>query len=478
MKRAALVALSFALTLAGCGLKVPLTLVDGQTAVGDGVAVPQDPTGEGPVDTGVPGTDTGTTGGPAAGPTTGPGGNNGGPSGGSVPSSGLFEKETEGITKDTITICSHVPITGAAPIAHHPDRWGQFYFSYVNKELGGVNGRNVRFIAYDDQYYPAGARAAAEKCSREGAFIYLGAAGTDQIVSVARWAERKKVPYFHGPTSDKDMVGFKYNIHSAPTYEEQHRKLARYLVGRYGKNVDYGMVRVNSPYFTAGHDAYVDELKKLGVSLVVDRTVQKDENQFQDLYFELSSKGNKGAPGVDIVNNFTTPNLWLKMIAQKPSNYNPTWTAVSPIAGYNIVSKALGQNAKAVVFHHFNPACNCVEYNAGYDGSLPWKKDLDEFMRIFRKYSPEQNPPPDDFDYGAYQAAKALHVILLKLGKNPTRSALFDLLKRHKESQAETTPRCAADFTRGERRGGWRTNIFELKVGKWVQIDNCVDVES
>jgi hypothetical protein len=35
-------------------------------------------------------------------------------------------------------VCGHVPITGAAPIPHHEDRFGQFYFDYVNAELGGI----------------------------------------------------------------------------------------------------------------------------------------------------------------------------------------------------------------------------------------------------------------------------------------------------------------------------------------------------
>lgn len=464
MKRALLLSVVLSFVVSACGLKVPLTIVQGSDTVANGGPDIVLPGGDPTDGTGMPGPDS-----TEGGDTTQDPGNPGEPSAGGA---GFFASETEGVTKDTITLCTHVPITGAAPIARHPNRFGQFYFDYVNKELKGVHGRQVRFLAYDDQYYPAGARAAIEKCSREGAFLYIGAAGTDQIVSVAKWAERKKVPYMHGPTSDKDLKGFKYNVFAGPTYEAQSRLLADYLVKRYGKTKRYGMVRVNSPYFQSGHDAFVDQLKKHGVTLAVDKQVQKDEQQFQDVFFEMNKVG---AP-VDIVNNFTTPNIWIRMLAQKPANYSPTWTAISPIAGFNLVAATLAKDSsnKAVVFHTFNPACNCTQYQNDLDRTAPYYKDEQEFLRIFKKYSPEQTPPPDDFDYSSYLAAKGFERILRALGPQPTRTGLFKLLETYKEDPAKTFPACGADFTVEERRGSHKVNVFELKVGKWKQAETCI----
>lgn len=450
--------------LTACGLKVPLTVVAGAgPAAGNEDSVAIDPKTGAPLDGNtpgegnIPGSITPTA---SARPD------------GVVPGTSLFPKETEGVSNSQITICGHVPITGAAPIPHHPDRFGQFYFNYVNQELGGVFKRKVKFQQYDDQYYPAGARAAVEKCKRIGAFFYVGAAGTDQIVSVAKWAETQKVPYFHGPTSDKDLKGFKYNVHTGPTYEDQHRLLARYLVKRYGKDVPFATIRVNSPYFDAGHDAFKAELTKLGAKMPVDRVVQKDENQFTDIFVEMQDAG------IKVVNNFTTPNLWLKMLNQKPASFDPTWTAVSPIAGFNIVSSALkATGSKAVVFHTFAPACNCTDYQTDLDTSAPWYDDEKEFLRIFKKYSPEQKPSPDDFDYSSYLAAKGLHRLLLAVGPNPTRSALFKLIDTYKEDPAKTFPACGADFTKlkGQRKASDKVNVFELQSGKWKQIKTCMN---
>lgn len=473
MRRYILLSTALSLVLSACGLQVPVTLGTDPLA-GGGPAV----------DGGVPGdiSNPGDNGGPVdlpdGGSVTNPGDNgsvqnpgDGGDLGGEdlpkgIPAYG-FSSETEGVRNDLITLCSHVPISGAAPINRHANRFGQFYFDYVNKELGGVYGRKVRFLAFDDKYNPTGAREAFESCRREGAFIYFGAAGTDQIVSVAKRAEEYKVPYMHGPSSDRDMGNSRFNVFAAPTYEAQHRYLARYLVGRYGKDVNYGMVRVSSVYFDAGHDAFVDELKKLGVTLKVDVTVQKDEPTFGTIISRLRSEN------VQVVNNFTTPSIWLRMIPQA-SGYRPIWTAVSPVAGYNLLANALGTNARAVVMHHLNPACNCNDYTQR-DRSLPWSGHMERFLDIFRKYSPEQDPPVDDFDYGAYLTAESLHRMLLELGPEPTRSGLFHMFKSYKESLAKTAPGCPA-FPRGERRMGHSVNILELSGGKWKQIKSCVDV--
>jgi len=448
------------LALSACGLKVPATIVAGSDAELNGITDPADAAAIDPATGDVldPTVIDPVLGETVVGPVAG---------------DSIFNLEREGVTRDKITICAHVPITGAAPIQHHPNRFGQFYFDAVNAEQGGVYGREVVFRAIDDQYYPAGARAAMEQCAREGAFIYFGAAGTDQIVSVAKWAETKRVPYIHGPSSDKDMAGLHYNVFAGPSYEYQHKLLARYLVKRYGKDQVFGTVHVASPFFESGAKAFADELKKLGAQHAVTIQVQKDESQFSNVFFQLQNAE------VDIVNNFTTPNIWIKMLNQKPPTYDPIWTAVSPVAGFNIVSAALaGANADAVVFHNFGPACECQTYTEAIPPpkSLPWYDDIQEFLRVFKKYSPEKDPAPDDFDYSSYLAAKGVHRLLLELGKDPTRTKLFELFDSYKEKPADVYPGCAADFTRGSSRvGAWRVNVFDLANGVWKQTESCID---
>jgi len=152
---------------------------------------------------------------------------------------------------------------------------------------------------------------------------------------------------------------------------------------------------------------------------------------------------------------------------------------VSPVAGFNIVAQALSGTAKAVVFHSFGPACDCATYKdeeISQHKDLAWYDDIQEFLRVFKKYSPQQDPPPDDFDYASFLTARAIHRLLLKVGPEPTRTKLWSLFTTYKESAAKVFPGCPADFTRNAlRMGAWDVNVFELKTGVWHQVDSCTD---
>lgn len=464
----------FALTAYGCGLKVPVS--SGQLASAGGNA---ESLSEAEAAAAEAASQAAAAGGAAAG---------GGPAvqagaakakqaaGQAAGGSGIFSNETEGLTDTQVSICSHIPMTGAAPIPRHPDRWGKFFFDYVNAELGGVNGRKVKFVTLDDQYYPAGALQAVERCKKDGTFLYLGAAGTDQIVAVSKsFAAPNKVPYLAGPASIRDIGGIPQVKLSGPDYEYQHVLLADYmtknaqsLVGK-PKPV-FGMIRINSPFFTAGHDVFKAELEKRGYSLAVDKVVQKDENQFTDIMLEMQRAG------VDIINNFTTPNIWIKLLNQNNNpSYNPLFTAVSPAAGYNLIAAAMakeGSKAKAVLFHHFNPPYD------DSDSSLPWASDIKEFRRIWDKYSPEKDPPADDFDYSAYLASKGLLRILQKAGRDLTRTKLWDTIAAYKEDPGQVYPACGLDFPRGSgSRGAWKVNVYRLEGASWKLMPGgaCID---
>jgi ABC-type branched-subunit amino acid transport system substrate-binding protein len=391
---------------------------------------------------------------------------------------GLFANNTEGLTDTSIKICAHIPITGAAAVDRNPNRFGKFYWDWVNSQ-GGVYGRKVDYIAYDDRYNPPFAVQAAERCRSQGAFVIAGAAGTDQLVAVAKWAARNKVPYLMGPASVKDTGQYvPYAKMIGPDYEYQSELLADYLFKQFGKDVNYAMVRMDSPFFQAAHDAFVNRLKTHGIALKVDEKVQKDESTFTGLMARLS------AADVKVVNNFTTPVHWLKMMKQRPATYQPTWTAISPAAGFNLVAEILtgegdqAQAGNALVFHHFNPAYPATRTDNVDDviNQYPYAAEIRKFQEIFNKYATqEEKAPRDDIDWSAYLASKNLHRILLKVGKDLTRTKLWQFLDTYKETAQEAAPGCPADFTRKPHEGAWFVNVFKLGTRQWENVKTCVD---
>jgi ABC-type branched-subunit amino acid transport system substrate-binding protein len=479
MRRAVVFLAFFAVVASACGLKVPLSIEEaGELSGGAGGGG----SGSLAAGAGADGSSADGTVGGARGATGAAGRAAGGAAGGAagaIAGGSIFPNDTEGLTNTSIKICTHVPITGAAPVDRNPKRFGAFYFDWLNRTQGGIHGREVEYIVFDDRYNPANAVQAAEACKDEGAFVIAGAAGTDQLVAVAKWAADNKVPYLMGPASVKDVAQYTpYAKMVGPDYEFQHELLADYLVGEFGKDVNYGMIRVASPFFDAAHDAYVAQLRTHGIELVVDEVVQKDENLFTGICNKLFTEN------VKVVNNFTTPVHWLKMLNQCPETYKPTWTAVSPAAGFNLVAEILtGEDAgDALVFHHFNPAYPATRTDFG--GTLDaysYKDDILRFQEVFAtcgvcasEGSQNGKTPRDDIDWSAYLASKGIHRLLEAAGRDITRTKLWTMLRSYQEAPAQAAPSCPADFTRGADRGAWYVNVFKLGTRQWDNVSLCL----
>src|SRR3954453_6764385 len=67
---------------------------------------------------------------------------------------GSSSSSSEGVTKTTVTIGSHQPLTGpAAPGYSEIAPASNAFFKYLNAQ-GGVNGRSIKYVYKDDGYNP------------------------------------------------------------------------------------------------------------------------------------------------------------------------------------------------------------------------------------------------------------------------------------------------------------------------------------
>lgn len=79
------------------------------------------------------------------------------------------------------------------------------YFKYINSE-GGIKGRKVRLITYDDGYEPNSCAENTEKLiSRDGVFLLFGFVGTPTSRAAVPIASKNKVPFF-APASGAEFL--------------------------------------------------------------------------------------------------------------------------------------------------------------------------------------------------------------------------------------------------------------------------------
>ena len=125
------------------------------------------------------------------------------------------------------------------------------YFNKVNAE-GGINGRKLNFISYDDGYSPPKTMEQARNLvEHDGVLLIFASLGTPPNTAIERYMNSQRVPQLFiasGATKFGDPKNFPWTMGFAPTYQNEARIYAKYLVehhpdGKIGvlyQNDDYG----------------------------------------------------------------------------------------------------------------------------------------------------------------------------------------------------------------------------------------------
>src|SRR5687767_12824572 len=88
------------------------------------------------------------------------------------------------------------------------------YFRMVNEEQGGINGRKINFLSYDDGYSPPKTVEMARKLVEQDQVLFLfQTLGTPPNTAIQKYMNMRKVPQLHvatGARSEERRVGKEY----------------------------------------------------------------------------------------------------------------------------------------------------------------------------------------------------------------------------------------------------------------------------
>ena len=105
------------------------------------------------------------------------------------------------------------------------------YVKVVN-DAGGINGRKIRTVFYDDGYRPQDAVANTRKLvEQDGIFAVIAPQGTPPVVATLDYLGQNKVPLLF-PFQGSPMVrGHRYVFSGMTLYDRQSKMMIDYLVG-------------------------------------------------------------------------------------------------------------------------------------------------------------------------------------------------------------------------------------------------------
>jgi ABC-type branched-subunit amino acid transport system substrate-binding protein len=314
-----------------------------------------------------------------------------------------------------------IAIGGISPYSGPASAYGTIgkgigaYFDKINAE-GGVNGRKLKWVSYDDGYNPAKTVEMARKLvEQDEVLLIFNVLGTPPNSAIHKYLNQKKVPQLFnatGATKWGDPKNFAWTMGWQPSYQSEGRIYAQHVletrpnakVAVLYQNDDYG-----KDYLKGFEDGLGDKAKTM---IIKKLTYEVTDPTIDSQLVELKSSG------ADVFFNITTPKFAAQAIKKaadigwKPVHY---LNGVSSSVG-SVIMPAGPQNAVDVITAYYlkDPT----------DAQWQTTQEYKDWLAWMQKHHPSGDLKDANNVY-AYTVAQTMVEVLKRAGDNLTRENIM-----------------------------------------------------
>ncbi len=286
------------------------------------------------------------------------------------------KKYDTGATDTEIKVGNINPYSGPASSYGVIGKTIDAYFKKVNAE-GGINGRKITFISYDDGYSPPKAVEQVRKLvESDEVLLVFQPLGTPGNTAIHRYMNQKKVPQLFvatGATKWNDPKNFPWTMGWQPNYQTEAQIYAQYIL-KEKPNAKVAILYQNDDY---GKD-YVKGLKdglgaKASSIIVAESPYEVSEPTVDSHIVKLKSSG------ADVFFNVATPKFAAQAIKKMAEI---EW---KPMHILNNVSASIGSVIKPAGFENSQGIISAIYAKDVTDPE--WKDDAEhqEVRRVPRQ---------------------------------------------------------------------------------------------
>src|SRR3984885_6810206 len=347
---------------------------------------------------------------------------------GATGSGALAQKKYDTRATDTeIKIGNIMPYSGPASAYGVIGTTETKYFNKINAE-GGINGRKINFVSYDDGYSPPKTVEQARKLveSDEVLFVF-NPLGTPPNSAIQKYMNGKKVPQLFvatGATKWNDPGNFPWTMGWQPSYQSETQIYAKYLL-KEKPDAKIAVLYQNDDY---GRD-YLKGLKdglgpKAASMIIAEESFETTEPTIDSHIVKLKSSG------ADVFVDIATPKFAAQAI-KKVAEIE--W---KPLHFLNNVSASVGSVIKPAGFQNAQDIISAAYLK---DASDPqW--DNDPGMKEFYAFLAKDFPEGDKLDQSTvvgYGVSQTLVQVLKQCGDNLTRENIMKQAASLKDFRSE-----------------------------------------
>jgi branched-chain amino acid transport system substrate-binding protein len=343
------------------------------------------------------------------------------------------------------------------------------YFKMIN-DAGGVNGRKINFISYDDSYSPPKTVEQVRKLiESDEVFLIFNALGTPTQNAVQKYHNSKKVPQLFlatGASKWNDPKDFPWTMGFQPSYRVEARIFAKYIL-KAKPNAKVAVFYANDDF---GKD-YVAGLKeifgdKTSSILIAEESYETTEPSIDSHIVKL-----KGT-GADVFVNISTPKFAAQAIKKMAEL---EW---KPMHVMTDVSISIGAVMKPAGLENSEGILSATYLKDASDSQWANDPGMKKFMAFIDKYMLGANLSDTNLVY-AYAAAQTMVQVLQQCGDNLTRENVMKQAASLRDFTPDTLlPGVKINTSATDYAPIEQLQMMQFKAGKWEMFGDIISAET
>jgi branched-chain amino acid transport system substrate-binding protein len=323
--------------------------------------------------------------------------------------------QTPGVTATEIKIGNINPYSGPASAYGTIGKAIGAYFKMIN-EQGGINGRKINYISYDDSYSPPKAVEMTRKLvEQDEVALIFQPLGTPSNSAIHKYMNQMKVPQLFvatGATKWNDPKNFPWTMGWQPNYQTEGRIYAAHMlqtvkdpkVGILFQNDDYG-----KDYLKGFEDGLGDKAKSL---IVMKQSYEVTDPTVDSQIVNLKNSG------ANVFFNITTPKFAAQAIKKA---HDLGW---KPVHYLNNVSSSFATVLKPAGLEASKGLITALYLKEVTDPQWKDDKGYKDWLAWMQKYYPEGSIQDNSNGYG-YTVAQTLVQVLRQCGNDLSRANIM-----------------------------------------------------
>jgi branched-chain amino acid transport system substrate-binding protein len=375
-----------------------------------------------------------------------------------VPAAHAQKKYDPGATDTEIKIGQTVPFSGPASAYATIGKAQAAYFNMINDQ-GGVNGRKINLIQYDDAYSPPKAVEQVRKLvESDEVLLTFQIIGTPSNAAVQKYLNAKKVPQLFAATGASkftDPKNYPWTLGYNPNYFVEGRIYGQYILKNY-PDAKVGVLYQNDDL---GRD-YLNGIKsglgdKAATMVVAEASYEVSDPTVDSQILKLKSAG------VDVLFSASTPKFAAQTIKKNAElGWKPVHILDINATSVGAVMQPAGLEASKGV----------LSVNYGKDPLDPtWKDDpaMKRYFEFMAKYYPEGDKNSSFNTYG-YGTAQLMVHVLKQCGDDLTRENVLKQATNIKNFQGDLAlPGIVGNTTPNDYRVNKQLQMMRFNGERW-----------